>query len=163
MKQIARSMGERQVKQRRLWWAAPAAAIAAALANSAIYATAELAGALPDHVLVPTAAGEKPLGIGEVLFASIVPLIAAGIVLAILVKFTRRPLRVFWPLALGVLVLSLGSPLSLSEAPGRMIAALLSMHLVAAGVGLPVLMKFARPATDVTVQAGKRIPQQSAA
>jgi len=142
----------------RLWWAAPAAALVAAVANSGVYLLAQAAGALPDDVLVPTAAGERPLGIGEVLFATIIPIISAAVVLALVARFARRPLRIFWTIAMVVLVISLGAPFSITGAPAEMTAVLLLMHVVAAAVGLPLLTKLVRPnrdaATESTVRQG---------
>lgn len=128
----------------RLWRATPVAAVAAALANAIVYGLAEVAGALPNNVLVPTAAGERPLALGEVVFGSAMPIIGAGIVLAILARFTERPLRAFWKIAAVVLLISLGGPFTLPDAPGDMVIALTFMHVVAAVVGLSVITKLAR-------------------
>lgn len=163
MKRRSQGSGNQEVDGRRLWRAAPAAALAAAAVNSLVYAIAESAGALPNDVLVPTAGGEKPLSLSDVLFATILPLIAGAIVLAVVARFARRPLRVFWSVSLVVLVLSLGSPMSLPDAPSSMVTALSLMHLVAACVGLPVLTKLARPGTDGSVLHGEQIRQRSAA
>jgi Family of unknown function (DUF6069) len=128
----------------RLWRATPLAAMAAALANAIVYAIAEGVGALPNSVLVPTAAGERPLALGEVVFGSVMPIIGAGIVLAILARFTDRPLRAFWKIAAVVLLISLGTPLTLPDAPGDMVVALSVMHVMTAAVGLSVMTRLAR-------------------
>jgi Family of unknown function (DUF6069) len=128
----------------RLWRATPLAAVAAALANAIVYAIAEAAGALPNSVLVPTVAGDRPLALGEVVFGSVMSIIGAGIVLALLARLTDRPLRAFWKIAAVVLLISLGSPLTLPDAPGDMVIALTFMHVTAAAVGLPVMTRVAR-------------------
>lgn len=128
----------------RLLRATLLAALAAALANAIVYAIAEAVGALPNSVLVPTASGERPLALGEVVFGSVVPIVGAGIVLAVLARFTDRPLRALWRIAAVVLLISLGGPLALPDAPGDMVVALTFMHVVAAAVGLSVLTRLAR-------------------
>lgn len=138
-------IGLRQVAPARLWWGAPVAALSATAANSAVYLVADATGALSDEVVVPTAAGERPLGIGEVLFGTIVPIIAAAVVLAVVARFASRPLRTFSRIAVVVLVVSLGAPFSIAGAPVVAVATLMLMHVVAAAVGLPVLTRLARP------------------
>lgn len=76
-----------------------------------------------------------------VLVASFVPAIAGGLVLALLNRFTKRPLRIFTIITLLILVLSFMSPLSIPGAPVSMIVILELMHVVVVGV---VLMAFNR-------------------
>ena len=123
----------------RLWWAAPLAAAAAALANAVVYSLAKSAGALPDSVLVPGPAGLQPLGLGTVLVTSAGAAIGAAAVLALFGRLARWPLRTFRLVAAVVLVLSLATPLTIPGPPPAMVLALALMHILAAAVIMGIL------------------------
>lgn len=129
----------------RWWVAAPVAAAAAAVANAIVYAAAETAGALPDDVLVSSPGGQHPIGLAAVLTSSVVAVLGAALLLAVLTRVSRRPMRLFWPIAAVVLVASLGAPLTIPGAPGSMMTTLAFMHVVAAVVGLATLVRLVRP------------------
>ena len=134
----------RRVALGRLWWAAPLAAAAAALANAAVYGLAEAAGALPDRVLVGTPSGPGPLGLSAVLFSSAMAAVGAAVVFALVGRFARRPIRTFRLVAAVALVLSFATPLTLPGAPLAMVLALELMHVVAAVAIVGVLTTLTR-------------------
>jgi hypothetical protein len=121
-------------------------AIAAAVATSIVYFIADAADAIDDSIKVDSpGGGESSIGLSAVITATIWPLIIAGLLLAVLVRFTRRPLQVFLIVCGVVLVLSFFEPfLLLDDAPGDMITALLIMHVVAAVVGIGVILRLVR-------------------
>ena len=128
----------------RLWWAAPLAAAAAALANAVVYGGAEIAGALPDSVLVDSPTGREPLGLKAVLFASVMGAVGAAVVFALIGQFSRRPIRAFRIVAAVVLVLSFATPLTIPGAPLSMVLTMELMHVVAAAVIVGLLTTLAR-------------------
>jgi uncharacterized membrane protein YphA (DoxX/SURF4 family) len=129
----------------RLWWAGPLAAIVASIANLVIYVIAVAAGVSmlvpgPDPSLPP-----QPLPIpAVVLFSAIPALVAAGL-LALLGRFTARPIRIFLIIAAVVLVLSFIPPLLIPISLGLKITFEI-MHIVAAAVIVGVLTLYGRAA-----------------
>lgn len=121
----------------RLWWASLLAGIAAIVANVLIYFIASAAGAIPQSVLIPGM--NQPITVVLVILNSFVPAILAAVLLALLNRFTRRPVRIFRIIAAVLLVLSFANPLTLPGAPLAMILALDLMHIVAAAIIVGVL------------------------
>jgi len=121
----------------RLWWASLLAGIAAIVANVVVYFIASAAGAIPQSVLIPGM--NQPITVVLVILNSFVPAILAAVLLALLNRFTRRPVRIFRIIAAVLLVLSFANPLTLPGAPLAMILALDLMHIVAAAIIVGVL------------------------
>jgi hypothetical protein len=128
----------------RLALATLAGAVAAAVVNAIVYWIADAAGSLPDDVLVSTLSGDQAIDLGAVLSMSLIPILIAGVVLAIIDRFSRRPFQIFWAVSAVVLLLSFFSIFGIEDAPGDMIVALMFMHAVAAIVGVGVLSRLAR-------------------
>ena len=124
----------------RLLWVGPAAGVAAAVVNAVVYLLASAFGAMPSDVVVP---GRGPITLGAVLVSSFVPALVAAVVLTLLGRFTRRPVRNFVVLGAVVFVVSLVPPFSGPGAPVPMVAALILMHVVAAVVITGVLTALA--------------------
>ncbi|SDK22167.1 hypothetical protein SAMN05421823_102178 [Catalinimonas alkaloidigena] len=114
---------------RKLLWAAPLAGVVAAVLNGMLFSVASFLAWIPADFLMPTT-GEA-FGLGPVMVSSFLPSLGAGLVLALLSRFSERPLFVFSVLAGGVLAGSFISPLGIG-APVRMIAVLEVMHVLAA-------------------------------
>jgi hypothetical protein len=123
--------------------ATPIAAVLAAAANAIVYAIARAADTLPSDVLVDTPGGKQAIGLAAVIFATAIPIILGGVVLALLARFTRAPRQIFLVLAAILTLLSLISPLTIPDAPGDMKATLIVMHIVAA-VGVGALFRLSR-------------------
>src|SRR5215813_10079029 len=121
----------------RLWWASLLAGLAAAGVNAVIYVIESAAGAIPQTVLVPSM--NQPITVVLVILNSFVPAILAGVLLALLNRFTRRPVRLFRIIAAVVLLLSFINPFTIPGAPPAMIIALALMHVVAAAIIVGVL------------------------
>jgi hypothetical protein len=124
--------------------ATPIAAVLGAIANAIVYAIAKAADTLPSDVLVDTPGGKQAIGLAAVIFATAVPIILGGAVLALLAKFTRAPRQIFLVLAAILTLLSLISPLTIPDAPADMKATLVVMHIVAAIVGVGALFRLSR-------------------
>jgi len=128
-----------------------AATIAACVAAAITYFLADGAGSMPNSVTIEKMGGETaPIGLTDVITSTVFGWVIGGIVLLILRAFTRRPLGIFWIVAIVATVLSLGMPFTIDGAPGDMRVALIAMHVVAAAVGCGVLAWVAanaRPAT----------------
>ncbi len=123
----------------RLWWASLLAGLGATIANVVVFLIASAAGAIPQTVLIQTPAGPLPVGIAAVVFNSFLPAIVAGVFLALLNRFTRRPIRIFRIVSAVLLVLSFANPFTIPDAPMVMILALNLMHVVAAAIIVGVL------------------------
>lgn len=76
--------------------------------------------------------GSLAIGVTEVLVASVVGVIAAAVVLAMLVRWTRQPRRIFIGIAIGVLVIYTLGPISAALAPYREGAQLFDVRTVIA-------------------------------
>ncbi len=125
----------------RLLWAGPLAGGGAAAVNAVVYLLASGLGAIPQDVVVP---GQGPITLAPVVVSSFVPALLGAGSLALLARFTQRPVRIFRIAAVVALVLSFVTPLSLVGAPASMVLALLLMHVVAAAVIVGVLTTLAR-------------------
>ena len=84
-----------------------------------------------------------PLSIGQLLGASIIPALAAAVLLAILGWLAQRPFPLFQIIAVIVLLLSFGGPLNLPIG-GAEKALLAAMHLVTAVTIIIILSTLAR-------------------
>lgn len=113
------------------------AAVAAAIANTVVYAIAVALGSFPDSVLIQPAV--QPMSLGPVISASAIGAVCATIVFALMSRFFRRPVRSFVILSVVVLVISLITPFTVAGATAAFIAALLIMHVVALAVIVFVL------------------------
>lgn len=129
------------ISYRRLLWAAPLAGAVAAVLNAVVWLVAYLLGAMPQDLIVNDIG---PIFVDSAMTLSFVPAIFAGVLLAVLARFLRRPVRVFVAIAAVVLVLSFVTPFSIEGAPLGMILALEIMHVVAAVAIVGVLLRFAR-------------------
>jgi hypothetical protein len=116
----------------RLWWVSLLAGVVTAVVNAVIFFIASAAGAIPSTVLVPGM--NLPVTVVPVILQSFVPAILAGVLLALLNRFTRRPVRIFRIIAAVLLVISFANPLTIPDAPLSMVLALNFMHIVAAAI-----------------------------
>ena len=116
----------------RLLWVGPVAAVVAAMANLIVFIIVKNLLGIP--LMGPSGPGSTemaPLPAVAVIIASIVPAIAATILLAVLSKFLARPIRVFWIISVVFLLISFASPLGLPVDVATKVTLEL-MHIVAA-------------------------------
>jgi hypothetical protein len=78
-----------------------------------------------------------------VIFANGAYLAIAGVVFAIISRFSRRPARVFWWVAIVVMLFSLLQLLTLEDAPNDTIAFVIAMRIVATIVVVAVFTRLA--------------------
>ena len=124
----------------RLVPAGALALVVAAAANAVVYLVASPLGAMPQGV---DANGQGPITLPMVAATSAAGAAAGTLVYAVLGRFARRPVRAFRLVAVIALVLSLAGPFTIPGAPAAMVAALLVMHVVAAGVVVGLLTTLA--------------------
>lgn len=129
------------INARKLVSLAPLAGLIAAVLNAILFLIGSSTGAIPADLIIPNAG--QPLTIVPVLVASFVPAIAAGLLLALLNRFTKRPLRIFTIIAVAFLTFSFISPFSIPGAPVGMIVTLELMHVVVAGAVLLIFSRLA--------------------
>lgn len=115
-----------------LRWTAPVAVIGAAITVGALFALLDVVGAFPSTVTVPPA--NQPLTLSTAVGTAIVGAIGGCLVFAALTRVTESPIKQFRRIASGVLVLSFVTPFTIPGAPAAMIASLLFLHVVVAGV-----------------------------
>ena len=129
-------------ERKRLWTAGLVAAISAAVSNAVVFFIARhLVGI---QFIVPPRPGSEDfteIGILEVVFASVIPAFAAAALVALLIKFFKKPFLIFKIIAVVVFLFSLIGPLSL-EVDRFTKAALSVMHVVAALTIVSVLLKY---------------------
>ncbi|HEV2218186.1 MAG TPA: DUF6069 family protein [Candidatus Dormibacteraeota bacterium] len=129
---------------RRLAVAASLAAIAAALADVAVYSISRARGVsmvMPYQWGQPPAVLPIPVIVGADLFAAVL----AAVVFWLLVRFTPNGARLFQIASVPVLLLTFAAPLSLAQTDGSTKATLVAMHVVAAAAIVAGLSLLARP------------------
>ena len=134
--------GERVAGFGRLLAYGVVAGVAAAVLNAVVYLVASLLGAIPLDVEIPNTGG--PLPLGAVVVFSFVPALLAAALLGLLGRFTRRPISVFYVVAVVLLLASFVTPFSIPGVPFTMVVALELMHVVAAVVIVVVLTRLGR-------------------
>ena len=138
--QVTHLEGE-HVAFKRLLWAAPLAAIAAAVANAVVYFVASVLGAMPQDFVVQ---GSGPITLTPVVLSSLIGAAGAAMVFTAVALLSRRPIRTFCIVAAVVLVLSFATPLTIPGALLSMILTLELMHVVAAVIITGMLTTLAR-------------------
>jgi uncharacterized protein DUF6069 len=88
--------------------------------------------------------GQEPVTLGAVVSISFGSALLGALLIAVMGRLTRRPIRTFRVVAAVVLVLSFATPFTLPGAPVAMIAASLLMHVIAAVVITGVLTTLGR-------------------
>lgn len=130
------------VNARKLLYLAPIAGLAAAILNVILFLVGTSTGTIPADFIIPNAG--QPLTIVPVIMASVVPALVAGLVLALLGRFTKKPLTVFNVISIVLLVVSFSSPFTVPGMPVGMIIILELMHVVVAGAVMLVFNRYAR-------------------
>lgn len=124
----------RSIAPGRLVQATIASAAVAVVLNLLVYFLAPLIFGLELEVAMnPAAAGPEPLTALNVIMATTVPAVLAGLLMAALTRFTARPAMIFRIIAVVALLLSLAGPLTQPVALGVRLTLML-MHLIAAAV-----------------------------
>ena len=138
--QINRVQDE-HVAFKRLLWATPLAAVAAAVGNAVVYFVASALGAMPQDFVVQ---GSGPITLAPVVLSSLIGAAGAAVIFAVVVLLSRRPIWTFRIVAVVALVLSFVTPLTIPGAPLSLILTLELMHVVAAVIITGVLTTLAR-------------------
>lgn len=115
--------------------AAPLAALTGVIINSVLYFIGNSAGIIDTTVGMPKPdGGVDAITIVPVIMASIVPVVGAALLLALLNRFTANPLRIFGIVAIVLLLLSFTNPfMGIPNIPTGMALWLDMMHIVVAG------------------------------
>jgi len=135
----------RRGKSRIPVWIGLLTSLASMGACAAVYGISRAAGAIPHDVLLPGPAGQEPLTLGLVLSASSLAATIATVLFLVLDFTSRRPMRRFHLIALVVFLVSLVTPFTVAEAPTGMIAAMLAMHVLTAGIVVGFTTALAEP------------------
>lgn len=114
--------------------------LAALLSAGANAMVLTIASSLLGAVVIPP--GET-VGLGQVVAASVAGSIGAAVTFAVIDRYARRPVRIFWGVAAAGLLLSL-APIALAGATGSSAATLALMHVVAAATNVGLLTKLGR-------------------
>ena len=139
--------------------AAARAAAIAAVANTAVYVVARLAGAYPSGTLVASAGASGAPSLLAIVGLSILAAATALGLVAVLARFVPRPGAVFLVIAASVLAGVAGGPLSLDATLATTVTLEL-MHLV---VAVPIVVELMRALQPRLPAHGPRPHRPSAA
>lgn len=97
----------------KLWWVGLVAAGAAAGVNALVYLLEQ--AVLGGPFVIPMQPGTPPveLPVIQVIVSSAVPALGATVLLALLGRFTKRPVSIFLAISVAFLLFSFGGPLNL--------------------------------------------------
>jgi Family of unknown function (DUF6069) len=121
----------------RLLRAGVLAAGISAIANALVLA---VASSLFGPVVIPP---DEAVTSGQVMAASVAGSVGAAAIFAIIGRFTRRPVRVFWGIAAVGLLLSF-LPIALAGVTGSSAGTLAFMHALAAATNVGLLTRLGR-------------------
>ena len=127
----------------RLTWATVFAALIAVGASVALYFLAVAAGIVDQRVVLPSVLGLGPLSVASVSATAALASMAAGVVLGVLARSTRQPVRNFRVLATALAVLSLTLPATIPGPSVGMRVTMAGMHVIVWAVSLGVLSTLA--------------------
>ena len=125
------------------------AALLSAGANAIVLA---VASSLLGTVVIPP---DETVTLGQVAGASVVGSVGAAVIFAVIGRFTRRPVRIFWGAAAVGLLLSF-VPIALAGATGSSAGTLALMHVVVAATIVGLLTKLGRKEQGVLGRTGIR-------
>jgi len=128
----------------KLWWVGGVAAVGSAIANLIFLFIARATGT--SYVMLgPGSTSPEPLPEFLVVVSSVIPAIVATILLALLGRFTSKPIRIFPIVAIIVLLISLSGPFTQpSEVAVSTKTGLAIMHLISGVVTIGVLTSLGR-------------------
>lgn len=115
------------------------AAVLSASANALVLA---ISSSLIGVVVIPP---DGVVTFGQVVGASVAGTVGAAAIFAVIGRFTRRPIRIFWGVATVGLLLSF-LPIALAGVTGSSARTLAAMHVVAAVTNVGLLTKLGRKA-----------------
>ncbi len=119
---------------------APSTGLVAAAVNAVLFFAAHSAGLFPATALV----NGQPLTVVPVIISSIVPVLVAAGVFALLGRFTQNPVRIFTVLAAVLLVVSFINPfMGIPGVTTAMALVLNVMHIVVAGLTVYAFRRYA--------------------
>ena len=118
-----------RVAYSRLLWVTLLAMLLASLFNSLLYVIGQAIGAFSVSYTIAQM-NNMPITLAPVIFATSIGVLGGCLVFALLGLVTQRPVRWYRMVAIGVLVLSFASPLTLPAAPIMLVLFLEAMHVV---------------------------------
>ena len=127
----------------RLTWATVFAVLMAVGASVALYFLAVAAGFLDQRVALPSLLGLGPLSVASVSATAALATLAAGVVLGVLAKSTRDPVRNFRVLATALAMLSLTLPATIPGPSVDMRLTMAGMHVIVWAVSFGILTTLA--------------------
>jgi hypothetical protein len=136
------SAQEKRVSLRRLLWVGPLTIVAAVVANVIIRLLA--------LALLPISPAFPPLQPAQPIFFTVIGVLGAAIVFAIVGRFARRPIRLFRIIALIALLISFLPDIGLLASnmmPGTSalsVGVLMLMHIVAFAISVGMLTRLTR-------------------
>ena len=124
-------------------WVGPLAAVVAGAANLVVFAVEKAALGISFILALQPGATATPLPAAMVFVESVIPALVAAVLLALLVKFTARPVWIFQIISAVFLLVSFGTPLAV-PADTLTKLGLISLHIIAAVVVVGLLTTLAR-------------------
>jgi Family of unknown function (DUF6069) len=127
----------------QLTWATVFASLGAVGATVALYSFASAAGFVDLRVVLPSVLGMGPLSLASVSATAALATLAVGVLLGVLARSTRRPVKNFRVLATVLAVLSLSMPAAIPGPSLAMRLTMAGMHVIVWAVSLGVLARLA--------------------
>lgn len=121
----------------RVWRNVVIAAVVTLAINLAIYFIGNATGWIPDDL--PERA--EAFGIPAVIAYTLLPIIAGGVLLTLLVRWTNHPVIIFALIAAVVFIASLFAPLSIAGASASFRWILVAMHVATAVIATVILLR----------------------
>ncbi|MDZ7879700.1 MAG: DUF6069 family protein [Saprospiraceae bacterium] len=112
------------------------AGVVSAFINTIIFTAARLPAA---ELVVERGTQTEQIGFSQIIVASILPALIAGVVFAIIAKYLPKPFLYFNIIAALVFILAFFSPLNLANASNKTVIVLEIMHIVVGSAILYVL------------------------
>jgi hypothetical protein len=113
------------------------AAITTVVLNLVMYFIGDAAGWIPDTL--PERA--ENFGIPAVIASTVIPVIAGGIVLTLLIHMTNHPVLLFCLIASVVFIATLAAPLSVAGSSRSFATFLVMLHVITVVVGVALLTR----------------------
>ncbi|MDZ4839513.1 MAG: DUF6069 family protein [Bacteroidota bacterium] len=131
----------------KILWAAPVVGVFVIAANLILYYVAYIYGYWPEDGINYNKMPNKPINHIPVIVSSFLPAIVAGLIFAILVRFTAKPLTIFTIISVILSLLSLAAPLNLQNISIETKITMELMHIVAAVFIITLIPRLSRTST----------------
>ncbi len=98
---------------------------------------------ISENILIPSEGNiQQPIGINEVIWASVTPMILGGLLYLVFLRFTNNPRWIYWTTVLLILVLSFINPFMIPGIPITYAISLNVLHISPAVLSALAMTRF---------------------